>query len=54
MDATIASELFATLTSLANLYYDFAVRFQIDLEIVAFIIEDEFLSTTKRIVFVSK
>jgi hypothetical protein len=54
MDATIASEIFVTLTSLANLYYDFAVRFQIDLEIVAFVIEDEFLSSSRKIVFVNK
>ena len=54
MDATITSELFVTLTSLANLYYDLIVRFQIDLEIVAFIIEDEFLSSTSKIVFVNK
>ena len=53
MDATIAREILSTIVTLANLYYEVSVRFDIDLQIVAFIIEDEFLSTTKRIVFVN-
>tara|TARA_E500000178_G_C16794468_1_gene649556 strand:+ start:73 stop:237 length:165 start_codon:yes stop_codon:yes gene_type:complete len=53
MDATIAKEILSTIVILANLFHETATQFDIDLQIVAFIIEDEFLSTTKRIVFVN-
>ena len=54
MDATIFHTLITNISTLALLYHDFATQLDIDLEIVAFIISDEFLSQNMRTVFVKQ
>ena len=54
MDATIFSTFISNISMLALLYYDLAIQFDIDLEIVAFIISDEFFPQNMRTVFVKQ
>jgi hypothetical protein len=54
MDATVFSALISNISMLALLYHDFASQLDIDLEIVAFIISDEFFPQNMRTVFVNQ
>ena len=54
MDATIAKEILSTIVILANLFHETATQFDIDLQIVAFILSDEFLQQNMRTVFVKQ
>lgn len=54
MDVTIFSTLITNLSMLALLYHDLATQLDIDLEIVAFIISDEFFPQNMRTVFVKQ
>lgn len=54
MDATFFLELMKSISTLGLLYYDLATQFDIDLQIVAFILSDEFLQQNMRTVFVKQ
>ena len=49
MDATVFSAFISNISMLALLYYEFANQLDIDLEIVAFIISDEFFPQNMRL-----
>ena len=54
MDATVFSALMSNISMLALLYHDLVTQFDIDLEIVAFIISDEFFPQNMRTIFVNQ
>ena len=54
MDATVFSGLMSNISMLALLYHDLVTQFDIDLEIVAFIISDEFFPQNMRTIFVNQ